>query len=102
MTPNVLIKFQDWKKRNKLNQKQYRSLLEAFRRIHTFKNGNFKANRVLLAVPSTVDLEYFTPYKREVVGIWNWYNLNSKGVKVLIDLDVIWESDLNEYIFNSV
>ena len=91
-----------WATRNKLKSNQKRNLLETFRRIHQFQNGDVNATMILLSFPSEVkdSKEFFTPYSRETKRVLNWYRLTDKGKEIIKDLDIKWnEKEMNHYLF---
>jgi len=92
-----------WATRNKLKSNQRRNLLEMFRRIHQFHNGDVNATMILLSFPSEVkdSKEFLTPYSRETERVLNWYKLTDKGKEVIKDLDIKWGGEkMNSTLFS--
>jgi hypothetical protein len=97
------IEIMEWVNRNKLNHRTKIIMLEAYRRIHQFKKGDYSAPMNLLFFPSEVkkciELGYVTPFKSEIRKSINWYSLTEKGVELLKDLNLEWRPALNEILF---
>lgn len=89
----------EWKNRNGLKKAEFDCLLEAWRRVHMFKDGNFRAKMTLLCFPyqakQAMKAGFFEPLDRVTPRVLNWYNLTPKGIEVLKDLPVEFDDELN-------
>lgn len=88
MNENVIRKrVQEWKRTNKINKPGALILLEAYRRVLSFADGDFHYDMALLAYPSTVNKTLFKPTGGvESKRVLNWYALTDKGLKLLTAL----------------
>ena len=98
--------FVKWIEENKFKRPVARTLLECYRRVHYFKNGNPYAGMILLSTPSNArqakELGFITPTKNEYPRQLTWYNLTEKGVKTISKLTerIPWKDEYNEMLFN--
>lgn len=95
----------EWKKRNNIKRNDVtRYLLDIYRRVHYFHNGDYNTNLCALFLPSEAKIvkEYLIPKTGLVVNLaLNWYRPNKKGIAVLKDLDLDWsdKENLNHILF---
>ncbi|MDA3780326.1 MAG: hypothetical protein PF487_08955 [Bacteroidales bacterium] len=104
---SVLMQIEDWKKDNNIKAKEkFIPLLECYRRIYQFNNGNIHEKLLIPALPSEVKgaKEYFEPsYSRITPRVINWYKLTNEGKRVINNLmnRISWNRDeLNQWIFD--
>jgi len=93
----------DWAKENNLKSSQKRILLEIWRRIHQFHNGDLDEKLLLLAYPSQVKScrEFFKTYSGERPRCLSWYNLSESGKQLMKKLNkkLEWRKELNLELF---
>lgn len=101
--PFELAELQTWTKRHKLNTAQCRELLEVWRRVHMFKDGDWFASQTYLNTPGRAKVikSYIQSNVTEVPRTNNWYRLNPIGILILQDLDITWREELNLTLFTS-
>ncbi len=104
---SVLQEIENWKKDNNIRAKaKYVPLLECYRRIHQFNNGDIDTELLFPALLSEVKQikEYVEPtYARLTPRAINWYKLTNEGKKIIRDLinRINWNQDeLNQWIFD--
>ena len=106
MNDETLIKIDQWKREfNIVAKKKYIPLLECYRRINSFHDGNLHGNLQMLALPSEIKpvSRYFKPVGKEIPRVNNWYNLTDEGKKVIGDLmnRITWnQKEMGQYIFD--
>jgi hypothetical protein len=95
-----------WKKENKLYMPEFKSMLECYRRLHMFHNGNIDANLLLLSLPSeakkAIEKGLIVGCSKSIPRALNWYELTEKGQTLIKKLnDVLkWnEKEMNVWLF---
>lgn len=106
MKNSTLIKIDQWMRDNNIvAKKKYIPLLECYRRINSFHDGDLNSNLQMLALPSEIKPvgRYFYPVGTEIKRANNWYNLTDEGKKVIRDLmnRITWnQKEMGQYIFD--
>ena len=92
-----------WRTAEKLKVKEYRILLECYRRVHMFNKGKFNVHLLTLEYPSAmkpaIKEVLLVPSSTETAKVLNWYKLTTKGVKVLKRLEAKWDFKFNQALF---
>ena len=102
-----MINLNNWIRKHKLKKPVYLNMLETYRRINMFHNGDIDSRMVLLAYPSEVkqSIEYglLKPYSKVQPYCLSWYDLTEKGKNLISDLmnEITWnEKEMNNSTFN--
>ena len=81
-----------WRDTHKIGKWGAVFLLEGYRRVLVFDNGNFETRLLLLSYPSTVKKvakAMFKPAFAETPRVLNWYSLTDKGIELLLELHTL-------------
>lgn len=98
--------FIKWIEENKFKKPVARTLLECYRRIHCFKDGNHYEKMILLSTPSNAkaakEKGFIVPSYGEYPRRLAWYNLTEKGVKTISELTerIPWKDEYSLMLFN--
>lgn len=96
----------DWRNRHNLNKATFLLMIECWRRVMQFQNGNLDYDLLTLSTHSATKnhRNLLVPSRGEIKSATNWYKLTEEGKKIVKDLmdNLVWEEKYNHIVFNKL